>query len=85
MEDKRFRVGVVNSVDGIQFIFVAEFVENVEIYHIAGYKNQWVVLKGGDHSVKLCAWIPEQAMELLKQLPNKPYDYQPFMQALSRS
>ena len=85
MDDPRLRVGVIHNKNGEKYIYVAEFIENVDVFHIAEHNNQWIVLKGGDHSASASIWIPEQAMELLKVLPNRPYNYKPFMQYLSRS
>ena len=37
--------------------------------------NCWVVKNGDNYS----EWIFEEAMEVLKQLPNKPNDYKPLL------
>lgn len=84
MDDHRLKVGTIHTVHKHKLIFVAEFVEKTDVYHIAEQSNKWVVLKGGDHSAIVCSSITEQVMEVLKLLPNKPYHHQPFMQYLSR-
>ena len=85
MNDPRFKIGIIHNGNGETFTFVAEFIENTDVYHIGEHNNQWVILKGIDGDAKFCVWISEQAVELLKALPNRPYNYQPFMQWLSRS
>ena len=85
MDDPRFNIGVITNECGDKYTFVAEFTENTDMYHIAEHCNQWILLKGKDGHAKYCVWISEQAAELLTLLPNRPYNYQPFMQWLSRS
>ncbi len=80
-----FETGYVYDSDKHKFCYVAEFIEDGEIYYIVGYKKEWIIMKKVSKIVKHCSKIPEEAMKHLKQLPNKPYNYKPYMQQLSKS
>ena len=79
------KTGYIHDTDGKKLCYVAEFTSNEELFYIVGYRKEWVVMKMFGNSAQYCTRIPEEAMQYLKELPNRPYDYKPYMQALSKS
>ena len=59
------------------FITVASF--NSGMSHVAVYSGCWVVLYEG----RLTPWIPEEAAEILKDLPSNPFDYGDYIEFMS--
>lgn len=49
--------------------------------HIVIDDNSYAILNGNDTDYS--AWIFEEAMQVLKQLPNNPKDYKPYQDFIS--
>jgi hypothetical protein len=79
------KFGYVTDSDGSKLIYVATFKSLGYTYYIVDNQNKWVIVQDMGSYVSRCAWIPPEAMPLLKQLGNRPYEHKPFMQWLSRS
>lgn len=60
-----------------EFVAVAAFGDDQS--HIAVDAGCWVVLYEG----RLTPWIPEEAVEILKDLPSCPFDYGPYKDFMS--
>lgn len=72
--DVSWKVERVNS-----FVTVASFGDGES--HIAIDSGCWVVLFEG----RLTPWIPEEAAEILKDLPSSPLDYEPYREFVSET
>ena len=69
---------VDNDEGGYETTSVAEF--NGGYSHLIEDDHCWLVVNGGGTS----AWIFEEAVEVLKQLPNSPDDYEPLQKHVKK-
>ena len=73
-----FRVEDISMKGGGIAVSVATF--NDGYSNIIADDNCWVIVNGG----KMSEWIFREAMEVLKQLPNTPSEYKPYINYLNR-
>lgn len=84
MDDTRLKVGIIHTIHKEKLIYVAEFTDNKDTCHIVEQGNKWMLLRGVNYKGQVSISLTEKVMEVLKLLPNKPYNHKPFMQYLSR-
>ena len=76
MDKVVFEFGNLRLRTGAEVFSVATF--NNGFSHIVVDDNDWVIANGHDGDARFSSWIFPEAMEVLKQLPNSPLDYQPY-------
>ena len=71
-----FETGEIAFPNGSRATYVAKL--NKGYSHIIVDDNCWVIVNGEDGQAGNSAWIFEEALDALKQLPSNPADYAPY-------